>query len=132
MAAFVYTLVAIVFFATGTSKRRTVTGKSGVITIVSSLRGSETMTYLNTVNKLWKWQLFGLFYAVALLAGLPVAAGWSSNTVGILELIGICIVYLALCAVAACCLMLTVSYHLRHRWLTRSFAAGLNGPVVKS
>jgi hypothetical protein len=58
------------------------------------------MTYINNVNGLWKWQLFGTVYAVALLAGLPVVAGWSSIVVGILELIGVFIVYLATCAAA--------------------------------
>ena len=58
------------------------------------------MTYINNVNGPWKWQLFGTVYAVALLAGLPVVAGWPSNVVGIVELIGVFVVYLAICAAA--------------------------------
>jgi hypothetical protein len=56
------------------------------------------MTYLNNVNGLWKWQLFGMVYAIALLAGLPVVAGWPGAAVGIVELIGVFVVYLAICA----------------------------------
>lgn len=59
------------------------------------------MTYINNVNGPWKWQLFGMVYAVALLAGLPVVAGWPSTAIGIVELIGVFVVYLAICAAAA-------------------------------
>ena len=59
------------------------------------------MTYSDNVNGLWQWQLFGLIYAVALLAGLPLVAGWPGIAVGIVELIGVFVVYLAICAAAA-------------------------------
>ena len=59
------------------------------------------MTYLNNVNGPWKWRLFGMLYAVALLAGLPVVAGWPGVAVGIVELIGVFVVYLAICSAAA-------------------------------
>jgi len=59
------------------------------------------MTYISNVNGPWKWQLFGMVYAVALLAGLPVVADWPGAAVGIVELIGVFVVYLAICAAAA-------------------------------
>ena len=63
------------------------------------------MTYSDNVNGLWQWQwqwqLFGLIYAVALLAGLPLVAGWPGIAVGIVELTGVFVAYLAICAVTA-------------------------------
>ena len=53
------------------------------------------MTYINNVNGPWKWQLFGMVYAVALLAG------WPSVAVGLVALIGVFVVYLVICAAAA-------------------------------
>ena len=59
------------------------------------------MTYSDNVNGLWQWQLFGLLYAVALLAGLPVVAGWPGIAVGLVELIGVFVAYMAICAAVA-------------------------------
>ena len=59
------------------------------------------MTYSDNANGLWQWQLFGLIYAVALLAGLPLVAGWPGIAVGIVELTGVFIAYLAICAATA-------------------------------
>ena len=59
------------------------------------------MTYSDNVNGLWQWQCFGLIYAVALLAGLPVVAGWPGIAVGMVEMIGVIVAYLAICAAAA-------------------------------
>ena len=59
------------------------------------------MTYSDNVNRLWQWQLFGLIYAVALLAGLPLVAGWPGIAVGIVELTGVFVAYLAICAITA-------------------------------
>ena len=56
------------------------------------------MTYSDNMNVLWQWQLFALMYAVALLAGLPLVADWPGIAVGILELIGVFVTYLAICA----------------------------------
>jgi hypothetical protein len=58
------------------------------------------MAYLYNANRLWKWQLFGLLYAAALLAGLPAVAGWPGIAVGIVELTGVFVVYMAICAAA--------------------------------
>ena len=58
------------------------------------------MTYSDNTRGLWQWQwqLFGLMYAVALLAGLAVVASWPGVAVGIVELIGVFVAYLMICA----------------------------------
>ena len=58
------------------------------------------MTNSNNINGSGKWQIFGVVYAAALLAGLPFVADWPGIAVGFLELIGVFVVYLVICAAA--------------------------------